>query len=65
MNIDDVVHAFGGTAEMAKVFGVVPSCVSHWRRRGVPPARHYQLYKMMSARGVEIPDTFFMQQKGK
>lgn len=38
MNASDVIAAFGGTTETAKLCGVTPSAVSQWRENGIPRA---------------------------
>lgn len=54
MNVDDVIQLLGGTVEAARIFGVEPSAVSNWRKRGFPERMHYRLSRALKARNVEI-----------
>jgi transposase-like protein len=39
--VDHLIEELGGTCEVARMFDVVPSAVSNWRRAGQFPARTY------------------------
>lgn len=45
MKHDDsvVIDRLGGTAEVARIFGIKPPSVSEWRTSGIPPARRMYL----------------------
>lgn len=39
MNDSEIIDAFGGTAEVARLCEVKPPSVSEWRKNGIPHAR--------------------------
>ena len=62
MTVSDVVAAFGGTGQMARTFGVLPSAVSNWKKAGRLPDRlHYRISREAMNRGIEIPHEFFAE----
>lgn len=52
MKIDDAVNFFGSKAEIARVLGLQPNAVYHWRK--IPLAAQYQL--TIASDNVLIPD---------
>lgn len=38
-----VIHAFGGPSNLARICGVTPASVSEWGRYGIPQAREQYL----------------------
>jgi hypothetical protein len=51
--ISSLIDALGGTCEVARQVGVVPSAVSNWKRAGRFPARLYvQMRRKLKACGV-------------
>jgi DNA-binding transcriptional regulator YdaS (Cro superfamily) len=53
--VSNLVDALGGTCQLARLVGVVPSAVSNWKREGRFPARLYvQMRRKLRARGVTV-----------
>jgi hypothetical protein len=51
--VSNLVDALGGTCQLARLAGVVPSAVSNWKRTGRFPARLYvQMRRKLKARGM-------------
>ena len=59
--VDQVVDAFGGTGEMARIFNVTPSAVSNWRARGLPDSLklHRKMMVEIQKRGLVLADALF------
>ena len=54
MNVDDVVTKIGGTGVVARLFGVSPSAVSHWRARNfIPRMWHLRIWRECQVRGID------------
>jgi len=51
---DDVVAAFGGTAELARWAGVGQNAACNWIERGIPPSYHVRLLIEARKRGWKI-----------
>jgi hypothetical protein len=39
MDTNRLIHAFGGTSAVARLFNIRPPSVSGWRKKGIPDAR--------------------------
>lgn len=55
-NAAKIIDALGGTAEVARLFGVRMPSVSRWRMAGIPPARMMFLKAVHSAalEGIDL-----------
>jgi hypothetical protein len=54
-SVDAIVEALGGPAATAAILDVVPSAISNWKRRGIPPGSFLLLEKALVARGKSKP----------
>ena len=58
--VEDVVAAFGGTAEMADWAGLGMSAISNWMARGfIPPGWHYRISAELKERGLDVAPQVF------
>ena len=53
--VDQLVSAFGGTAEFSRWLDVVPSTISNWKEQGcIPPGWHLRLYLECQRRELNV-----------
>ena len=57
MMLDQVISALGLTSDAAlsRKLGLCRSTAYHWRRKGIPAARRFQLAEMIKAEGGKVP----------
>ena len=50
-----IINALGGTCEVARILGVLPSAVSNWKLRGSIPAKYARtLIKAADKKGLDM-----------
>jgi len=49
---EEAIIRLGGTADVARRFGVRPSAVSNWRSRGIPGHWHLRVARELDAIGA-------------
>ena len=60
--VSTAIDALGGTGATARLFEVLPSTVSNWKKTGYfPPRLAIPLGRVASARGLTIPDALFRE----
>jgi len=60
MTVNELIDEFGGTTATARLFGVLPSAVSNWRKFGSFPGRlHFRILREAEQRGIKITDQIF------
>jgi len=55
----EIIEAFGGPTAMARWAKVVPSAISNWAERGIPPSWHLRLIIECRRRGFAIDPVAF------
>jgi hypothetical protein len=54
VTLGELIDGLGGGAAVARLIGISPSAVSHWRREGsVPPERRLELWRLAVRAGIE------------
>lgn len=39
----DIIKAFGGASQIAKLLKIAPPAIAYWKKKGIPPLRLIQL----------------------
>ena len=60
MTANELIDAFGGNREMAKIAGVLTSAVSNWRKIGrLPPRLYLRVAAAGREREIAVPGELF------
>ena len=59
-DVNAAIDALGGTTRTSKLFAVLPSAVSNWRKNGFPPRLHRRIEKELSRRSLAASESLFI-----
>ena len=58
-DVNAAIDALGGTTRTSKLFAVLPSAVSNWRKSGFPPRLHRRVERELAQRGLRATEAVF------